>query len=161
MRMRIPLLLAGALLVAGAAHAQAQVVQFTANLSGSNEAPTPVTTGSYGVATVTLDLSSQQVGWNIQVFNMPSGTQQAHFHVGGPGVAGPIVVNIAVPPQISNDYTLTGTASAGSLIRRPEDGIGSWDDFMQSLIGGQTYLNIHSNDNPGGEIRGQVTRVPC
>jgi hypothetical protein len=43
---------------------------------------------------------------------------------------------------------------------RPDQGIRSWDDFLQSLIGGQTYLNIHSQVFGGGEIRGQVIRVP-
>jgi hypothetical protein len=94
------------------------------------------------------------------VFNMPSGTNNAHFHVGGPGLAGPVVVDIAFPPQISNDFNLSGTATAASLRPRADQGIGSWPDFLQSLLGGQTYINIHSNNNPGGEIRGQVIRVP-
>jgi hypothetical protein len=49
-------------------------------------------------------------------------------------------------------------ATASALIPRPDQGIRSWDDFAQSLMGGQLYLNIHSNANPGGEIRGQVLR---
>lgn len=143
--------------------AQAQVVRFTANLSGNQETPAPgVLTGAFGTATVTLDLGTQTVTWNIDVFNMPSGTNNAHFHVGGPGVAGPTVVNIAFPQFISNDYNLSGSANASStaFTTRPDQGIRSWDDFMQSLMGGQMYLNIHSQVNGGGEIRGQVIRVP-
>ena len=70
------------------------------------------------------------------------------------------MVDIAPPPQISNDFVLTGTATAASLRPNAERGIRDWDDFIQSLIGGQTYLNIHTNVNPGGEIRGQLTVVP-
>ncbi len=80
---------------------------------------------------------------------MPSGTNNAHFHVGGPGVAGPTVVNIAFPANISNDFNLSGSANqsfAGFTVR-PDQGIRSWDDFMQSLMGGQMYLNIHSAVN--------------
>ncbi|MCA1583932.1 MAG: CHRD domain-containing protein [Acidobacteria bacterium] len=160
MRRGFVMLLAGGLFLIGSAQAQAQVIQLTAALNGAEEAPNKVTTGSHGQATVTYNPATRDVTWNIQVFNMPSGTQQAHFHVGGVGVAGPIVVNITVPPQISNDYTLSGTANASALIPRTDQGIGSWDDFIQSLLGGQTYLNVHSNNNPGGEIRGQVLRVP-
>lgn len=139
-----------------ATEARAQTREFTAHLSGGNEAPTVVSTGAYGVATVTLNMSTQEVTYRIQVFNMPSGTTQAHFHVGGPGAAGPIVVNIPVSPQVSNDFTLSSTAGPSLLQPRPDSGIRSWEDFIQSLVGGQLYLNVHSNVNPGGEIRGQV-----
>jgi CHRD domain len=160
MRRGFVLLFAGALLAGSATGAQAQVIRFAANLNGGEEAPTKVLTGSYGTATVTLDLATGEVTYNIQVFNMPSGTTQAHFHVGPVGVSGPVVVNIPVPLTISNDYSLSGSANAPALVPRREQGIGSWEDFIQSLMGGQTYLNVHSQVNPAGEIRGQVLRVP-
>lgn len=141
--------------------AQAQVVRFTANMSGNQETPAPgVITGAFGTAIVTLDLGTRTVTWNIDVFNMPSGTNNAHFHVGGPGVGGPTVVNIAFPANISNDFNLSGSATEANLIQRPDQGIRSWDDFIQSLLGGQMYLNVHSAVNAGGEVRGQVIRVP-
>lgn len=141
--------------------AQAQVIRFTANLSGNQETPA-VLTGAFGTATVTLDLGAQTVAWEIDVFNMPSGTTAGHFHVGPPGVAGPIVLNILPPANISNDYHLSGSAGASSpnFTARGEQGIRSWEDFIQSLLGGQMYLNVHSQVNGGGEIRGQVIRVP-
>jgi hypothetical protein len=139
--------------------AQAQTVRFTATLSGASETP-GVVTGAFGVADVTWDVGSQTVSWIIDVFNMPSGTTNAHFHVGGPGVAGPTVVNIGFPAQISNDYRLTGSARAENLLARADQGIRSWQDFEQSLFGGQLYINVHSAVNPGGEIRGQVVRAP-
>lgn len=160
--MRRVLLTATAMLfvlgLSGTAQAQNNVVRFTALLSGANETP-PVLTGAFANATVTLDLTTQTLTWNIDVFNMPSGTNNAHFHVGGPGLAGPTCVNVAFPPNISNDYNLSGTATATNLLPRVDQGIRSWEDFMQALLGGQTYLNIHSVNFPGGEIRGQVLRV--
>jgi CHRD domain len=158
MRRGLLLAFAGVLLLGSVAPARAQVVELAATLTGSNEVP-PVLTGAYGVATVTLNMATQDVSWNIQVFNMPTGTNNAHFHVGGTGVAGPVVVNVAFPPTISNDYVLSGTANASALQPRRDQGIGSWEDFIQSLLGEQTYLNVHSQNNPGGEIRGQVVRV--
>jgi hypothetical protein len=161
MRRVMRMVVAAAFLLGTVGTAQAQVVEFTANLSGNQETPAPgVTTGAFGSATVSMDLATGTLRWDIDVFNMPSGTNNAHFHVGGPGVAGPTVVNIAFPPQISNDYKLAGSATAADLSARAEQGIRSWDDFVQSLLGGQIYINVHSNVNPGGEIRGQVIRVP-
>ena len=147
--------------LAGTAQAQNNIIRFTATLSGANETPAPgVLTGAFANATVTLDTATQTVTWNIDVFNMPSGTNNAHFHVGGPGLAGPTVVNIAFPAGISNDYNLSGSATSANLNVRADQGIRSWEDFLQALVGGQTYLNIHTVVNGGGEIRGQVIRVP-
>jgi hypothetical protein len=55
---------------------------------------------------------------------------------------------------------LSGTATAASLRARPEQGIRDWEDFIQSLVGGQVYVNIHSAVFPGGETRGQLTVAP-
>jgi hypothetical protein len=139
--------------------ADAQTTRFTAQLSGASETP-GIVTGAFGTAEVTWDRGSQTLSWIIDVYNMPSGTTNAHFHVGGPGVSGPTVVNIAFPAQISNDYRLTGSATATNLLPRNDQGIRSWEDLEQSLFGGQLYINVHSAVNPGGEIRGQVVRVP-
>jgi len=154
---RVVMTVAAALVVLGmAGAAQAQVIQMHAVLTGANETPAPgVLTGAFAEATVTVDLTAKSVAWIIDVWNMPSGTNNAHFHVGGPGLAGPTVVNIPFPPNISNDYRLAGSATTASTLR-PDQGIRSWDDFLQSLLGGQVYLNIHSVLFPGGEIRGQV-----
>lgn len=138
--------------------AQAQTVRFSAALSGASETP-GIITGAFGNATITLDTASQTLSWNIDVFNLPSGINNAHFHVGGPGVAGPTVVNIAFTANQSNDFNLSGTATATNLLVRADQGIRSWDDFMQALQGGQIYVNVHTVVNGGGEIRGQVIRV--
>jgi hypothetical protein len=144
--------------VAMTSTADAQTVNFTAHLSGANETPA-LLTGAFATADVQWDVASQTLSWIIDVYNMPSGTTNAHFHVGGPGVAGPTVVNIVFPNQVSNDYRLTGSATAANLLPRNDQGIRSWQDLEQSLFGGQLYINIHSATNPGGEIRGQVLRV--
>jgi hypothetical protein len=156
---RVTTIMAAVLMLSVAGAAQAQNVQFTATLTGAEETPNPIVTGAFGTATVTWNVQTQTISWIIDVFNMPSGTNNAHFHVGGPGVGGPTVVNIAFPAGISNDYRLTGSATATNLLPRNDQGVRSWQDFEQSLFGGQLYINIHSAVNGGGEIRGQVLRV--
>lgn len=159
MRRVVMMLVAGVFVMGMTGTAQAQVVNFTATLSGSNETPAPIVTGAFGQASVSLDMATQTISWTIDVFNMPSGTNNAHFHVGGPGAAGPTVVNVAFPAGVSNDFRLTGSATSANLLPRPDQGIRSWDDLLQSLLGGQLYLNVHSTVNAGGEIRGQVLRA--
>jgi hypothetical protein len=140
--------------------AAAQVITLTAELNGASETPAPgLLSGSFGFAVVVLDVGEKSWRWDVDVFNMPSGTTNAHFHVGGPGVAGPVVVNIPFPANISNDYRLSGSANALTTAR-PDQGIRSVDDFIQAMVGGQVYVNIHSAVNGGGEIRGQLRVAP-
>ncbi len=155
----LTLAMAGVFTLLVSAQAQAQTLSFTAALSGGNEVP-GVSTGSAGTGTVTLNLATGVVTYRIDVYNMPVGTTAAHFHVGAPGVSGPVVINFTVVTSISNDFAITGTASATDLVPRAPQGINSWDDFVQALQLGNIYMNVHSTANPGGEIRGQVVRVP-
>ena len=107
-----------------------------------------------------LNTATQTVTYRVDVYNLPSGVVASHFHASGPGVAGPIVVGFTVQANLSNDFSISGTASAADLQPRQAQGIGSWDDFIQALTLGQIYVNVHSQVNPGGEIRGQVVPVP-
>lgn len=154
------LIAAAALLLGMSVQAQAQTVRLTAVLSGGEEAPNKVLTAATGTAEVFVNMATKDVTYTIRIFNIPSGTTAGHFHAGSVGVAGPVVVDLAPPSNISNDYELSGTATAASLRPNPASGIRDWDDFIQSLVGGQTYLNIHTAVNGGGEIRGQLTVAP-
>src|SRR5262245_56747964 len=144
MRRLVVLVAAAVVMLALASPAKAQVITLRAELSGANETPAAVLTGAYGFAVVTVDLRTSSVSWVVDVFNMPSGTNNAHIHVGGPGLGGPTVINIPCPANISNDYRLTGSATTATAGLRPDQGIRSWEDMLQSIVGGQTYVNIHS-----------------
>ena len=109
MRRMMTCLLAAALLVGASAQANAQTLRLTAVLSGSNETPAIVVTGATGTAEVFVNLATQTVTYTVNVFNLPSGATGGHFHVGGPGAGGPVVVNLTPPANISNDFTLSGT----------------------------------------------------
>ena len=154
----LTLAMAGVFALLVSAQAQAQTINFTAALSGGNEVP-GVSTGAAGTATATLNATTGVLTYRVEVYNMPVGTTAGHIHVGAPGVAGPTVINFTVSTGISNDFAITGTATSAELTLRAAQGIGSWDDFQQALLLGNMYVNIHSTNNPGGEIRGQIVRV--
>lgn len=159
MQRALTLAMAGVFVLLISAQAQAQTYNFTAALHGGNELPA-VSTGSAGTATISLNATTGVLTYRVDVYNMPVGTTAGHFHVGAPGAAGPTVINFTISTGISNDFAITGTASSAELTLRAAQGIGSWDDFQQALLLGNIYVNVHSTNNPGGEIRGQVTRVP-
>ena len=142
---------------AGVVSAHADTFVLTAALTGSEETPPPgLNTGAFGSATVTLDTSARTVTYRVDVFNLPSGVTASHIHVGGVGTAGPIVINFAPPVNASNDFAFSGTVPESQWIQRPEQGIRSGDDIIQAILGNNTYVNVHSTVNGGGEIRGRL-----
>jgi hypothetical protein len=158
MRRALFVAISGLFVLAVSAAAQAQTLTFTANLHGGNENP-GVLTGSAGTATITWNLATRTGTYRVDVFNMPVGTTASHIHVGAPGQNGPVVVNFTVPAGgISNDFGLVGTFACSDVVPRAAQGINSCEDFEQSLRLGNTYVNVHSTANPGGEIRGQLSQ---
>jgi hypothetical protein len=145
-----------AILGFAAAPASAQTFTLTATLYGNSEVP-PLLTGSYGTATVTVDLAARTVTYRVDVFNLPSGVTASHIHVGPPGVSGPVVINFSVPTTASNDFAFSGTVADTAFTLAPALGIRSADDMFQAILGGNTYVNVHSAANGAGEIRGQLT----
>ena len=159
MRRALTLAIAGLfVLLVSSAQAQAQTITFNAQLHGGNEVP-GVVTGSAGTSVVTWNTATRTGTYRVDVYNMPVGTTASHIHVGAAGVAGPVVINFTVPAGgISNDYALTGTFACSDVVARAPQGINSCDDFEQALLLGNTYVNVHSTANTGGEIRGQLVR---
>ena len=157
------LVVTAGLLAFAAAPASAQSFTLTANLSGGGEATTTangINTGAFGDAIIVVDLTSQTLSYTVRVFNLPSGIVASHIHVGAEKTAGPVVVNFTVPSTASNDFGYSGVVKFSDFILRPDQGIRSSDDMVQAILGGNSYCNVHSQVNPGGEIRGQFTLRP-
>ena len=155
---RLSLALAALFILVASSQAQAQTITFNAHLNGGNEVP-PVVTGSAGTAVVTWNTATRTGTYRVEVYNMPVGTTASHIHVGAANVGGPVVINFTVPAGgISNDFALQGTFACSDVVARAAQGINSCEDFEQALLLGNTYVNVHSTANPGGEVRGQLTR---
>ena len=148
------------LVLLSATTASAQGVQMVAKLSGGNEAPNKVLTGAFGNAACAVDLSKNTINCTGTVFNLPSGVTVGHIHVGANDLAGPTVCNAVVPVTASNDFNFTINCDPSVITLRPDQGIRSWDDFVQAVLGENTYVNIHSQVNGGGEIRGTLLLKP-
>ena len=115
-------LIAAAFLVGLSAQAQAQTIRLTATLSGGDEAPTPAPDRRHRHGRGVREHGHQGGDLHHQ------GLQPAERGHGrslprrrSAGVAGPVVVDLAPPQNISNDFTLTGTATAATL--RPQAAI--------------------------------------
>ena len=138
-RLRIFLVLAflGGLSVSS----QAQIL-FTASLTGSQETPPNVSTAK-GTLWAVLSPDMSTLTFRLTYAQLSIAATAMHFHVGAPGVAGQVVFPI----------TSSGNTTSGTWSNVP-------DTILQHLVKGDVYVNVHSSNFPGGEIRGQLTRAP-
>jgi CHRD domain len=119
--------------------AQADQINFKASL-----APAPgITSSGKGSATASLDTATKQLTWTVDYSGLSGPATAAHIH--GPadpganaGIVVPFTGNLASP--IKGSATLT-------------------DAQIAQLEAGKWYVNIHTEANKGGEIRGQLMKA--
>lgn len=141
-------------------HSNPRSNNFVAPLSGSNEVP-PVETRATGLAKFNVSRDGESLEYKLIVANIEDVTM-AHIHIGGPGENGPVVVWLypedGPPPQLipgrSNGVLASGTITDSDLVGLLAGQ--SIDDLLDEIQSGNTYVNVHTLANPGGEIRGQI-----
>ncbi len=112
-----------------------------ATLDGKSEVPAN-TSAATGTAEIDYDPASKKVTWKVIYSGLSGPATAAHFH--GPAEPGK---NAGVAVAIPN----AGTS--------PVEGSATLTDAQAAdLVAGKYYINIHTAANPGGEIRGQVTK---
>lgn len=157
--LRLSLLAAGLMLMMSLPAAAQNVVNLTATLNGGEETPAPgLNTGAVGTAEVGVDTVNREVVVNLRLFNFPTGTTAGHIHAGARGTPGPVILDFNFPTGRTGDVTITFRLGESAFRARPEIGINTLDDAIQTIVGGNGYVNIHTTQYPGGEIRGQLTR---
>ena len=120
------------------------------NLSGSEEVP-PVQTEATGVAEFIPGEDS--VAYSVNATNI-QGVTAGHIHLGERGENGPIVVTLFKYDSPMNEVSETGTITADKL-EGPLAGK-QLSDLGAAGANGTLYVNIHTEQNPNGEIRGQA-----
>ena len=171
------LALAAAMLVA-APLTHASLFNFFVHLSGSNEIPAVSTSGT-GTASFVLDTTAQTLEGHIVFSGLNSNTTASHIHccLASPFLTGPAAIgNVGVATLVpafpgfplgvtsGTDDFLLNLASASAYNPAFVTAQGSLANaeaaFINGLITGRTYLNIHTVTSPGGEIRGFVVPEP-
>jgi hypothetical protein len=112
-----------------------------ATLDGKSETP-PNASAATGTADIDFDAATKKLSWKLTYSGLSGPATAAHFH--GPAEAGK---NAGVAVAIPN----AGTS--------PVEGSATLTDAQAAdLVAGKYYVNVHTAANPGGEIRGQVTK---
>jgi len=116
-----------------------QDVTFVANLNGLQENPV-VTTDGAGLGAFHYTIGQLTIDVNAQLTNLSSTIIAAHLHAGAVGENGDVIIDLS---DLIDGNRIRGTVDLTIL------------DIL-ALASGNVYVNVHTTDNPGGEIRGQL-----
>jgi len=132
-----------ALLIAASAFfshtAAAAVIEFVSQLTPAQEVPAVQGAGK-GALVATLDTSTSQLRWKVTYSGLSGPLTAGHFH--GPASK---TENAGVAIGFKGNLNSPVT---GEAILTPVQ--------MGELVDGKWYVNLHTAQNPKGEIRGQV-----
>ena len=146
-------------------------VTFVGNLTGANEVP-PVPSSATGLATVVLDAAAQTLQINATFSGLTSNTNAAHIHCCAPlGTNAGVATTVPAFPGFPLGGTSGSFTSAVFDLTQPtiynpafvtlQGGLTQAEAaLIAGILNGTTYLNIHTVNFPGGEIRGQLEAVP-
>lgn len=115
---------------------------FSSQLTGDQEVP-PVATDGMGIGSLFLNEAKDSLCVSITVYGLSGDIDAAHIHEGAAGTNGGVVFNFG--PFIS-----------GNQINTVITGDDLTPELLTAALDGMLYLNVHTAENPGGEIRGQI-----
>jgi len=131
------LVLGAAVAFAGPAFAD----KYKVMLDAKSEVPPNASTAT-GTADVDYDPATKKLTWTLTYSGLTGAATAAHFH--GPGEPGKVAgVKVPIPGATSSPAEGSATLT---------------DEQAADFLAGKYYINVHTAANPGGEIRGQVTK---
>lgn len=135
------------------------VHSYRAHLTGAAEVPA-VETRARGQAVLRLSADGTELSYRLIVANIED-VLMAHIHMAPPDQNGGVVAWLypaGPPPQLIegrfSGVLATGTVTADALTGALDGE--SLDALVDAMNAGNTYVNVHTTANPGGEVRGQI-----
>lgn len=118
-------------------------LSFDASLNGMNQTPMNSSTAR-GLAILSLSPTLDTLNYALLTDGLMSDAEAAHIHLGAAGVNGDVAAGLT----LSNGFSAMGMITGSTLS----------NDLINDLLKGETYINVHNMDFPGGEIRAQIFR---
>lgn len=137
-----------------------------AHMSGFEEVPSSLFTEAAGVFRMKIDGGAGQIKYRLSYSGFNSMVRFAHIHFSQRHTNGGIMFwlcdntgngPIGTPPCPLGGGTVEGTLAAGDMVLSGQGLMpGDFDQAVEGIRAGATYVNVHSDDFPGGELRGQI-----
>ncbi|MDH3674055.1 MAG: CHRD domain-containing protein [Anaerolineae bacterium] len=136
---------------------------FRAHLNGGNQV-NPVDTQAQGQVILNFSKDGNQLHVKLNVANIKD-VIGAHLHLALEDANGPVVLSLIGNPIFIPDeeaITKNGTLFEGDFTK--DDLMGPLDDedektledLKAEIMAGRIYINVHTTEFRGGEIRGQI-----
>jgi hypothetical protein len=127
-------------------------VEYSTVLSGDEEVP-PVNTQATGIADFSPSNNGDSIDYTITATDIEEVTA-GHIHFGIEGQNGPVAATLFEFDSPQDEVSESGTINSDDLMG-PLEGM-QISDLVDAFNDGNTYANIHTQQNPNGEIRGQT-----
>jgi hypothetical protein len=130
--------------------------KFIAKLTGYNQVP-PINTKAAGNFEIELSPDGTISNYVLNVTNI-SNVTLAHIHEGEKGINGPIIFTLYKSTNPKGE--INGMISKGKVYSNLLEGplAGKYiSDLIDLINQGNAYVNVHTKQNPQGEIRGQLS----
>ena len=152
--------LAASMLAAPAAYSQTE--RFSARLIGAEEVP-PINTAGTGDFRMTIQQGT--ITFELTWAGLSAPAEVAHLHFAPTKVSGGVSIFLCggggqPDCPATTEGTNTGTITAANVTGPAAQGInpGDLDSALEAVRDGLSYANIHNDNFPSGEIRGQIRR---
>lgn len=139
------------------------VHNFRAHLTGEAEVPS-VDTRATGQAVFQLSPSGEELSYRLIVANIEN-VLMSHIHMAPAGENGGVVAWLypsGPPPQLI-EGRFSGVLATGTITAADLTGDLAGEDLsalVEALSTGNAYVNVHTNQVPSGEVRGQIWGGP-
>ena len=149
------------------ASTQVEEEGFMAILNGSEVSP-PVSTNLSGIAQLVLEKNKPlNLTYSITITgianNNDNNVTSVHLHNGIRGYNGTEIKELKIlPGYYENGIVAKGNLSASDSFSSELAGKGdlALNSLIQYIGNGEVYLDVHTQDNPHGELRGQILPSP-
>jgi CHRD domain len=157
-------------LLAAAVPVHAQGGTAIARLRSFEEVPASSTPG-VGTFTATISDDGTEMTYELSYSNIEGNVTQSHLHFAQRSVNGGILVflcsNLPNPPAGTQacplkSGTISGTITAANVLAASGQSISAGELFslLRGIRAGVVYANVHTDQLPGGSIRGQLLFTP-
>ncbi len=120
---------------------KSDTLEFEGTLNGAQEVPaTP--SGATGQMTGTYNKATKELTYNVTYTGITPIAGHIHQSPTGPGTNGPVIIPFS---------SLTSPISGRATLKQDQE---------NALMEGRLYVNLHTAQFPGGEIRANIMRKP-
>ena len=142
-------------------------------LQGYQETPQTLSSPAFGEFEATISPNEDSIAWEMTYGGLPTPVLQSHIHFGQRALSGGISIFLctnltnAPPPPAARTQscptpggTISGEIMSSDVIGPANQGIapGELAEIIAAIRAGYAYVNIHTQQFPSGEIRGQFGR---